>query len=62
MITWICDVCGEERPDDKITVYKTDLSAKYGLPEGTVTHNAKFCKYNVECMKLAPKVYAKNGF
>lgn len=58
MITWKCDVCGEERPDSKISVHKTDLSEKHGLPKGTMMYNAKFCNDRPDCMKLAPKVYA----
>ena len=52
-ITWICDICGRERPDEKISVAKADISKKYFLPPGTATKNTKYCNDNPECAKAA---------
>ena len=59
MTTWKCDVCGKERPDHLISVFKTDMSDKYDLPKGTMTFNAKFCNDNAECIEQAPHVHKK---
>ena len=42
MITWTCHICGEERPDNKISVISTDLSAEWGFPAGTVAQNVRY--------------------
>ena len=53
MLTWTCHICGAERPDDRISVYKTDMSTKYGLPVGTVQENVRYCNDNVDCCEKA---------
>lgn len=54
MITWKCHICGEERPDHLIGVHVTDVSSRYGLREGTMKMNVRYCIDNPECVKKAP--------
>jgi hypothetical protein len=49
MITWTCHICKEERPDDKIGVFSTDLSSEYGFPLGTLTQNVRYCVDDPTC-------------
>ena len=52
METWKCHVCGEERPDDKISV----LSLLKEIPEtngGTVTFNVRYCNDKPSCIEAA---------
>lgn len=61
MITWTCHICGEERPNDKISVLSTDLSAEYGFPPGTVQQNVRHCNDDVRCCDRArAKRFFKN--
>lgn len=55
-MTWVCAVCGETRPDDKISVHKKDLSKDHGFPPGTFVHNIKYCNDREDCIKGAPNV------
>jgi len=48
-LTWTCHVCGERRPDDKISVFSRDDSGKYNLPKGTVTTNVRYCNDRSDC-------------
>lgn len=50
-ISWSCHICEKVRPDDKISVVKTDLSKKYGLPKGSMTQNVRHCNDNEKCIK-----------
>lgn len=46
-ITWRCQVCGRERPDAKIWVFKQEITAKLGMPadgrEGIAHRNVRYC-------------------
>lgn len=53
-LTWTCMICGNRRPDAKISVWKTDLSEQYGLPPGHVTQNVRYCNDREACVKAAP--------
>lgn len=44
-MTWTCHVCGDERPDDKISVAKHPL--------GIATVNVRYCKDRPECAAKA---------
>lgn len=48
--TWTCHVCGKERPDAMISVYKVDTSASHGLPPGTMTQNIRYCNDDPACV------------
>jgi len=52
-LSWTCHICGENRPDAKISVFKTDLSAKHNLPPGTVMQNTRYCNDNSDCVEGA---------
>jgi len=53
MLTWNCDICDRERPDDKISVYKRDVGQEHGLPDGVMQQNIKYCNDNIECGRAA---------
>ena len=48
-LTWKCDVCGEERPDEFISIWKTDESDRYDLPAGSWIRNWKYCNDREVC-------------
>jgi hypothetical protein len=50
--TWRCDICHEERPDSKISVYKVDIGPR-SLPSGTLVRNVKYCNDNSRCYEGA---------
>jgi len=50
-LTWKCHICGEERPDDRISVRTIDRSAEMGLPPGTFQENIRYCNDNAECVE-----------
>ena len=61
MLTWTCHVCGDERPDEKISVRKK----KGYLGEVRVTENVRYCNDRMACdvgsfgvsfLKLSPEV------
>lgn len=45
-LTWRCDICREERPDDKISVHKVDL---YPDRPGVAIRNVKYCNDRSAC-------------
>lgn len=51
--TWICHVCGKERPDAKISVYSSTkmLSGKYPMKQ-----NVRYCNDNPDCIEGAKSV------
>lgn len=55
-LTWVCHVCGDLRPDDKISVYTTDVSEKHGLPSGALKQNVRYCNDRKECIEGAKYV------
>jgi len=57
-LSWRCQMCNKERPDNKISVYSSDLTVAIGLGdmgENIVTLNTKYCNDNKECEKKAQK-------
>ena len=54
--TFKCDVCGKERQEAFIDVLKKDRSSEWGLPEGSLTENIKFCNDKPSCFFGAEKV------
>lgn len=49
-LTWRCDICREERPDERISVHKVDITpAGRNLPAGTMVRNVKYCNDNPAC-------------
>lgn len=53
MNTWTCHICGKERPDNKISVFTRDISAKSKFPSGTIKQNVRYCNDNPECEESA---------
>lgn len=49
-VVWRCHICGEYRPDDKIRVYRTDISAEHGMQPGTIVQNVRYCEDKPECV------------
>lgn len=52
-LTWTCHICGAQRPDGQIAVMSRDTSAEYGLPEGTMRQNVRYCANNPSCQEQA---------
>lgn len=48
-LTWTCHVCGEERPDEKISVYSRD-HVRNGVP---IRENVRYCNDRPECAEGA---------
>lgn len=46
---WTCHICRCLRPDSKISVHTTDISAQFGLPAGTMKRNYRFCNDKPQC-------------
>ena len=46
--TWTCHICGEVRPDAKISVYKRELTIP-GTPPGNSHMNVRYCNDNTYC-------------
>ena len=59
-LTWTCHVCGEERPDKKISIRTRDISAEYNLPPGTVTENIRYCNDRRSCAEPAQTMRLKD--
>ncbi len=51
--TWKCHICGDERPDEYISVFTRDTSANNMLPPGTVTQNVRYCNDKEDCTEKA---------
>lgn len=51
--TWKCHICGRERPDALIGVYKRDMSLENNFPAGTITENIRYCLDTPSCSKGA---------
>jgi hypothetical protein len=45
-LTWSCMVCGEERPDQFISVHKKSIT----LGQVTVTMNIRYCNDRPKCL------------
>ena len=53
-ITWTCEICGETRPDQFISVFITDISVDHGLKPGIMFQNIKYCNDRPACSDAAP--------
>ena len=53
-IEWTCHVCGELRPDDKISVHSRTVTLT--LNNVPMTENVRYCNDNQECIDGAKKV------
>ena len=53
-ITWLCHICGRERPDERISVYQIDISAHFGVLPNHALHNVRYCNDNPACIAAAP--------
>jgi hypothetical protein len=49
---WTCHVCGEERPDDKISVFSTDVT----IGRVQARQNVRYCNDRQACISGATKV------
>lgn len=49
-MTWTCHICGKERPDEAIAVYKS-VEKLFGA---TVQQNVRYCRDNPKCVERAP--------
>ena len=49
-LTWRCEICKEERPDNRINVMSYFLKSL-----GGATRNLKYCNDKEECLKEAKK-------
>lgn len=50
-LTFTCEVCGNSRPNEKISVKVFDRSLKYELPTGTMKRMVNYCNDNIDCKK-----------
>lgn len=58
-LTWTCHVCGEERPDDKISVFKSTVEMKgVRIP---ITQNVRYCNDRQSCIEGAPNINFVEG-
>lgn len=55
VLTWSCHVCGEIRPDNKISVHKTFA----GEPDTPFQINTRYCNDRDKCKNGAADVGAK---
>lgn len=53
---WKCHVCGDERPDEKISVLTRDKSGEFGFPLATIMENVRYCNDRKECIEGAKNV------
>lgn len=51
-LTWTCHVCGDERPDEWISVF-TDSEPIAGT-DAEMTVNVRFCNDRRDCIRGAP--------
>lgn len=51
---WTCHICGDDRPDERISVHTTDVSASHDLPPGTMKMNVRYCNDRPKCVAAAP--------
>ncbi len=50
-LKWRCHICGEERPDEKISVHK---SAKVLMGGVSMQRNVRYCNDRPACIEAAP--------
>ena len=56
-LTWRCRVCGDERPDEKISVHST----MYYLNGVEFKHNVCYCNDRPECIEAAKTIDLTKG-
>lgn len=54
--TWICHVCGKERPDERISVYSTK-KLYHGVE---IQENVRYCNDRPSCVEGAKDVHFIN--
>ena len=52
-VTWTCEICNQQRPDDAISVHQVDFSASLNLPRGHCMRNIKYCNDKPDCYQGA---------
>lgn len=53
-LIWRCHVCGDERPDDRISVYSSQK--EIGTTGTMMTQNVRYCNYRPSCVEGAKAV------
>jgi len=53
MVTWKCHICGRIRPDNRISVWRSDLTQKFLQGKGLMKQNVRFCNDNPDCKEKA---------
>lgn len=53
-LTWTCHVCGQERPDAAISVWKHEVTMRSGIK---FTENVRYCNDNPKCISGAKEVH-----
>lgn len=58
-LTWTCHVCGEERPDERISVF----SSTQTIPgtDATMTQNVRYCNDRPACVEGAKTINFMKG-
>jgi len=56
-LSWTCHVCGEERPDDKISVHSVTKTTR--MIE--IKQNVRYCNDRVDCIEGAKKINWLDG-
>lgn len=51
--TWTCHVCGDRRPDERISVHKSEREFVWGT---TVTENVRYCNDRPACREGAATI------
>ena len=49
-ITWTCHICGERRPDNKISVFTSEVDRGFGI---VITQNVRYCNDKDTCIEAA---------
>lgn len=57
-LTWKCHVCGDERPDERISVLSTERIGKSGI---RYTENVRYCNDRPACVEGATSVSFSDG-
>ena len=52
-----CHVCGRERPEEMTEVFTRDVSAGYGVAEGTLVEHIRYCVDAPACIAGAKDVH-----
>lgn len=60
-LTWTCHVCGDERPDQLISVRTRDISDRFHLPPGTAQENVRYCNDRAACVDGSKDVSFTSG-